>query len=113
MAFKKGQSGNPGGRSTEKLIGDQMRLMINEMDKERGKKRLRCLLEKIYGEAMNGEGWAMAQIFDRIDGKPAQESTLTVRRQRATELEDDELADIAVGSGEGTAEAPIDPSQLN
>lgn len=33
--------------------------------------------------------------------------------KRATEVSDDELAHIAAGSSEGTAEAPIDPAQLN
>lgn len=37
--------------------------------------------------------------------------SLTTRR--ATEVTDDELAHIAAGSSEGTAEAPIDPAQLN
>lgn len=82
MAFKKGQSGNPGGRSTEKLIADQMRLVVNEDDPVRGKRKLRCLLEKVYEEAMNGQGWAMCQIFDRLDGKPAQESTVTLNDKR-------------------------------
>jgi hypothetical protein len=92
MAWKKGQSGNPGGRPTEKMIAEQMRLMVNEEDQARGKKRLRCLLEKVYEEAMSGEGWAACQIFDRIDGKPAQESTVTLDDKRdATDWTRDEL----------------------
>ena len=41
------------------------------------------------------------------------ENKSTVEHLIAREVSDDVLADIAVGSGEGTAEAPIDPSQLN
>lgn len=33
--------------------------------------------------------------------------------KRATEVSDDELANIASGSSEGTADAPINPAQLN
>lgn len=33
--------------------------------------------------------------------------------KRANEVSDDELANIASGSGEGTTEAPIDKAQLN
>ena len=33
--------------------------------------------------------------------------------KRATEVSDDELANIASGSSEGTAEAPVDKAQLN
>lgn len=33
--------------------------------------------------------------------------------KRASEVTDDELANIAAGSSEGTDQAPIDPAQLN
>jgi uncharacterized protein YjiS (DUF1127 family) len=41
------------------------------------------------------------------------ENKSTVQHLVARELSDNELADIAVGSSEGTAEPPVDPSQLN
>ena len=56
---------------------------------------------------------AAVALLDRGWGKPAQTVDMTVRRQIARELSDDELADIAVGSGEGAAEASVDPSQIN
>lgn len=37
----------------------------------------------------------------------------TITTRRATEMSDDELAGLATGRSEGTAEAPIDPTQLN
>ncbi|WP_156795565.1 hypothetical protein [Bradyrhizobium icense] len=43
----------------------------------------------------------------------AVEHSGSVGIKRATEVSDDELAHIAAGSSEGTAEAPIDPAQLN
>jgi hypothetical protein len=36
-----------------------------------------------------------------------------ITTRRANEMSDDELAGVATGSSEGTAEAPIDPTQLN
>ena len=104
MAFKKGQSGNPGGRSKEKAFTDAVRLMLNEQDEVRGKRKLRCLAEKLYDEAMNGEGWAMCQIADRIDGKPAQDTTVTLddKRDSADWTRDELVAfirDAANGSG--------------
>ena len=36
-----------------------------------------------------------------------------VEVRRANEMADDELASIAAGRSNGTAQAPIDPSQLN
>lgn len=56
---------------------------------------------------------AATALLDRGWGRPAQTVDMTVRRQIARELSDDELADIATGSGEGAAEASVDPSQLN
>jgi hypothetical protein len=56
---------------------------------------------------------AAVALLDRGWGKPQQTVDMTVRRQIAKELSDDELADIATGSGDGAAETSIDPSQLN
>jgi uncharacterized protein YjiS (DUF1127 family) len=36
-----------------------------------------------------------------------------IATKRSSEMSDDELAAIAAGRSEGTAEAPLDPSQLN
>lgn len=56
---------------------------------------------------------AAQALLDRGWGKPAQTVDMTVRKQIAKELSDDELAGIATGRGEGAAEASVDPSQLN
>jgi len=56
---------------------------------------------------------AANSLLDRGWGKPAQTVDMTVRKQIAKELSDDELAGIATGRGEGAAEASVDPSQLN
>lgn len=112
MAWKKGQSGNPAGGPKDKAFADALRLVVNR-DDGTGVKKLQRLAEKLVAEALNGEGWAMCQIADRLDGKPAQEQTVNLRRLAASEVSDDELADIAIRGGEGTAETPIDPSQLN
>lgn len=56
---------------------------------------------------------AAVALLDRGWGKPHQTSDITVRKAIAKDLADDELADIALGSGEGAAEPALDPSQLN
>jgi len=56
---------------------------------------------------------AATALLDRGWGKPAQTVDMNVRKMIAKDLADDELASIAVGGSEGTAEAPIDPQQLN
>jgi hypothetical protein len=76
-------------------------------------------IKVLAGIMTNGEAPHSARVsaatalMDRGWGKPAQTVDMTVRRQIAKELSDDELADIAVGSGEGAAEPAVDPSQLN
>lgn len=85
MAFQKGKSGNPGGRSTnEKAFADSVRLAahrVHEGDPE-GRKKLTLLGEKLVDLALAGESWAMQQVADRLDGKPAQESTVTIDDKR-------------------------------
>lgn len=57
---------------------------------------------------------AAHELLDRGWGKPAQFSTSNADEfRRAMDLTDDELANIAAGSGEGAADSPVDPSQLN
>ena len=34
---------------------------------------MRVIAEKLVEQAIAGEGWAIQQVADRIDGKPAQE----------------------------------------
>lgn len=56
---------------------------------------------------------AAVALLDRGWGKPQQTVDMTVRRQIAKDLADDELADIAIGRGEGDSSSQVDPSQLN
>ncbi|TGN75951.1 hypothetical protein EOW77_0032295 [Bradyrhizobium yuanmingense] len=51
-----------------------MRIALNdEVDKD-GQKvtKLRVIADRLIAEAMSGESWAIQQVMDRIDGKPAQ-----------------------------------------
>lgn len=56
---------------------------------------------------------AAIALLDRGWGKPQQTVDMTVRKQIAKELSDDELADIATGSSEGVASQTVSTSQLN
>jgi hypothetical protein len=82
MPWKPGQSGNPFGRLPEKLFADQLRIVLCEEDKVTGRRKMRVIAEKLVEQAMAGEGWAIQQVADRIDGKPAQESTVTIEHKR-------------------------------
>jgi hypothetical protein len=81
MAFQKGQSGNPGGRQKDKPWADALRLAVFREDAE-GKRRLLAIAEKCAAAAESGDMQAIKEIGDRLDGKPAQESTVTIDDKR-------------------------------
>ena len=74
MAFKKGISGNPGGKSGDKIFSDALRLDVNRIDpKNPDRKKINALAEKLVNAALiDGESWAFQQIADRLEGKPVQ-----------------------------------------
>lgn len=107
MAFQKGKSGNPGGGWADKPFRDALRMEIAQAGPNL--KALRRVAVALLDKAAEGDVAAIREIADRLDGKVAQESTVTMIRRRPEELSDDELTNIAVGSGEGdpeTQEAP-------
>lgn len=55
---------------------------------------------------------AAQALIDRGWGKATQFTELTINRN-AKQMSDDELANIASGSSEGTADEAINPSKLN
>jgi hypothetical protein len=85
MAFKKGISGNPGGRSREKIFTDALRLELNRIDphdKEK-RKKVNRLAEKLVECAIKDKaGWAFQQIAERLEGKPVQVVDTTVDDNR-------------------------------
>lgn len=77
MTFQLGNSGNPGGRRKEKIFADQLKIVLNEEidDPENAGqkvKKVRIIANRLVVEAMAGEAWAIQQVMDRMDGKPAQ-----------------------------------------
>lgn len=71
MAFEKGKSGNPSGRPKEKVFTDALRVAVLREDDE-GRVKLHRIAERLVAEAMAGDSWAIQQVADRLDGKPAQ-----------------------------------------
>lgn len=67
--------------------------------------RIRDAAEKLLDLAAAGEAWAMKELIDRLDGKPLQESVVELIDQRASEVDDATLLNIAAGSRDRTAEA--------
>lgn len=96
MAWKKGESGNPGGRP--KAV-----VSLTELAREHTESAVRTLV----GIMENGEASPSARVsaasalLDRGYGKPPQFSTSDAEAfRRATDMSDDELARIAAGSSE-------------
>jgi len=104
MAFKKGQSGNPAGRAR----GSRNKLA------EKFWQDYYASWEKHGQPALEAVATSDPSTFVRVAASlMPKETEVTLRRVTAKELPDDELAAIAVGSGEGTDPSPIDPAQLN
>ncbi len=75
----------------------------------------RTTLDEIAGSvveaAIGGDREAWQEIANRLDGKPAQSTEITINDGRtARDIPDDELANIAAGSGDG-ASIPEDGAQ--
>ena len=108
MAGVKGRSGT--NRGKDKPYTDAIRLAVNAADTVTGKRKLRLIAEKVVDLAVAGESWAVQQVGDRLDGKPAQESTVTLDDKReASDWTRDELVAVldelrARGGGTDTAQ---------
>jgi hypothetical protein len=55
----------------EKSFANMLNIAVREAGKT-GAPKLRELADKLVDCALAGEGWAMQQVADRLDGKPAQ-----------------------------------------
>jgi hypothetical protein len=96
MAFKRGISGNPGGKSGTKIFTDALRLDVNRIDpKNPDRKKINALAETLVDCALKDrEGWAFQQIADRLDGKPTQVVETGDERTSIDEFSDAELTAI-------------------
>lgn len=86
MPFEKGKSGNPLGRKSEKPFADALRMELAAAGSDH--KALRRIAKNLIDLAQKPELAAMPAInaiADRLDGKPAQESTVTIDDKRDAE----------------------------
>ena len=73
------------------------------------KKLLRDLAEKCYSAALNGDMTAIAEIGNRLDGKPVQESHVNHHRG-IVEMSDQELLAIVADAHETIEHDPLETS---
>lgn len=104
MPFQKGKSGNPNGKRSEALFYAALDKALKD-HKDGPDKRLFKIANNLVKAAEASEQWAIREIADRLDGKPA--LTVNNRNENVTarEMSDAELLSIASGSGSRDVEA--------
>ena len=73
MAYKKGETGNPGGRPSMKPWSEALMLAVKR-SAEKGKKtkRLAVLADTCVKKGLAGDMTAIKEIGDRLDGRSVQ-----------------------------------------
>ena len=74
MPFAPGQSGNPAGAPKK---SKRFFTVLDRAIEQDDSKRLRAAAEKLLDLAAAGEPWAAQMLADRLDGKPAQQVTVS------------------------------------
>jgi hypothetical protein len=77
--WKPGESGNPKGRAKGTTIAGMIRIALDENNHERAKK----LAVALINLAMKGNGAAINQIFNRIDGPVVHQVDYHIKEQSA------------------------------
>lgn len=113
MPWQKGQSGNLNGRPKQTPFQDQLRIVMGD-SKLKGlgvadgkKSALRLAVEQLVLAAAKGDQWAIKEIADRTDGKPAQtiDQTINDARRSNSELDARILELTERGREDGTGRA--------
>lgn len=66
--WKKGQSGNPGGRPKRKPLTDLMLEALSETD-AKGQTLMRSIIERWALEVMGGSASHLKELLERVEGK--------------------------------------------
>lgn len=105
--WKKGQSGNPKGRTPKtKYIPELLDAIGQEQVEAGGMSKLEAILRKVYKYAFDGHSWAVQFIADRTEGKPKEyiEQSISMMDQMSDEEIEQEikrLNDIAESAKAG------------
>jgi len=118
VTWVKGKTGNAGGRGVNKPFTDALRLELAEAGENQKKLRkiARNLIDLAAKENDAGALPAILAIADRLDGKPAQESSVTFEKRDESDWSRSELLAIindAVKGGEDPDQSGRREEQLN
>lgn len=101
--------GRPAGsENKDKPFRDALRMEIRAA--ENSPRALRQIANKLIDMAASGDMQAIKEIGDRLDGKPAQESTLTVRNELDS-MNDSELRELIRREIEGSGGNSTSPAK--
>lgn len=97
----------------EKSFSNMLNIALTSKG-DTGETKLREVAEVLVKFALAGEGWAIREIADRVDGKPMQQVEHSGFVSTPSTLTDSDLASIIEGgSSDGATETPPRPDQLN
>ncbi len=74
--------GRPAGSTNDRTWRGALVKAVNRRTEGKGSpKKLELIANKCVDQAVNGEGWAVKEVGDRLDGKPAQAVDMAVAVQ--------------------------------
>lgn len=80
--FPKGVSGNPGGRPKSKPLTEEIeRLLEQEAPEKNGRTWAAVIAEALVRRAATGDVQAIAEVANRLEGRPAQSVALDVNAE--------------------------------
>lgn len=95
--FKKGQSGNPGGRKKGSSVTAILNRKLDELD-DKGVSRAEKIAEVIVREAEGGDYRFVDMLLNRTEGK-IPDKVLNLTPADAKEMSDEELEEHVSGRG--------------
>lgn len=105
----------PRGVWSDKEFREAVRKAVHETD-EGGVKKLRKIAVSLVDAAAGGAPWAVAEVANRLDGRPAQDVHIDQRvTHDLSRISDAELAAILAeeAGSAGSVKAPDDQGQLH
>jgi hypothetical protein len=99
--FKKGQSGNPNGRTKSITLSEAYRKQLAKIDETDPQKRTfaEVLAEQTIIKAKGGDVAALKELADRTEGKAKQTITLTTDRREQLDRAIDRMIERAASDG--------------